>query len=135
MDRFRSTIRECVACEQPSGLGSLVLAGLARARRAEARRALAFYSSVITVSSVGFAYFIPILVGELAASSFGDFLSLAFSDASIVFANSREFVLLLVESLPVTTLTFASVCFAAFLYGVRRTAEISSAAFGRLAIR
>ncbi|MES2203332.1 MAG: hypothetical protein V4474_03370 [Patescibacteria group bacterium] len=83
----------------PEGLYERVLARVAHARQRAARVQFSLLAAVSCLLTLLFVPALQYAAQELYASGFYEYISLAFSDGSLVL-GSREFVLSLVESLP-----------------------------------
>ncbi len=82
------------------------------------RRAVLF--SLATIASAGaFAEAARFAGAGLAESGFAQFFSLIFSDYGTVLADWKDFVLSLLEALPVTDLLFVFLCVLGLIYSVR----------------
>jgi len=107
--------------EAPEGLYQAVLVRIARARQLHARRKALWLTATSFIS--GFV-FVPALVyagEELYASGFYTYVSLAFSDSSLVFSVWREFTFSLIESVPSIALLLVLASGIALAWSVRRT--------------
>lgn len=118
----RGVIHRALAeAEAPTGLYQAVLARIAQARQIHARRKALWLTAASFMS--GFV-FVPALVyagEELYASGFYTYVSLAFSDSSLVFSVWREFAFTLIESVPSIALLLVLASGIALAWSVRRT--------------
>ncbi len=112
----------------PPGLYEAVLARVEAARVRTARIQFALLgalSCVLTVLSVT-AY--QYAVAEAEASGFGSYLSLLFSDSTLVL-TSRDFALSLVESLPSLAVLLLALATGALMWSTYRTVHSARSAF------
>ena len=114
--------------EPPEELFKAVLSRIALARRRAARLRLAalgsglLISGTLVVSSIGYA------INEFYASGFYEYLSLFFSDRSIVFAHWKEISLSLAEALPSIAILMCMAFSVVFIWSLRhavRNARLS----------
>ena len=112
----------------PPGLYEAVLARVALARRRAARIQfvlLATLSAALTVlATTAFEY----AAAEASASGFSSYLSLLFSDSSMVL-TSRDFLLSLVESLPSLAVLLLVVLSGLLLWSLYRATQSARSAF------
>ena len=117
------------AIEAPRGLYETVMHRLAQAERRAARMRLGL-SSVVALGS--FLALIPVVeytLEQFAASGFYTYLSLLFSDSSIVLTFWHEFALSLIESLPSLALALLIPLTVVLVWSVRRVSANARAAF------
>ena len=101
--------------EVPVGLRTRIIWAITQESVRRARVRLAFFCALTLAS---FGALIPVLRYTLESaygSGFSDYLSLVFSDAPVVLASWREFLLLLAESLPVASILAALAALFVFL--------------------
>lgn len=91
--------------ELPNGLLDRVINRINKERKLiSVRRRLVIFSFIFIASIAAFVPALKMVEAELANSRFVEFFSLLFSDTNIVMAYWQNFVLSLLEALPVTSL-------------------------------
>ncbi len=92
-----------------------VIARIRWEERRSARKRLLLWSAASLCACAGLVPASGYAMQELQQSGFYSYLSLLFSDASLVFASWKEFLLLLTESLPIVEITVLAGALFAFL--------------------
>lgn len=108
--------------EPPAGLLPVVLKRLEKeaARSAvRARRQLVLVSILLLSSLVAFVPIFRVAYADLSSSGFFSYLSLLFSDFSIIAASWQSFIFSLLETLPVFSLTLLFAIVLVFLSALR----------------
>jgi len=82
-------------------LSKRILSAVARERRARTRQKLMLSYSGMAVSLVALAYAIPVFGNTLVKSDFWSVVSLAYSDAGILWGHWNSFLYSLLETFPV----------------------------------
>ncbi|HOZ36753.1 MAG TPA: hypothetical protein PLR18_02900 [bacterium] len=108
--------------EPPAGLLTVVMARLAKEERraiARSRRHLFFVSLLLLGSLWAFFPAVKLVYTDLIASGFFQYLSLLFSDFSVIASSWQSYAFSLLETMPVVSLTlFLAVTFV-FLFALR----------------
>ena len=118
--------------EPPKGLFEAVLARITLARSRAARIKLAANGLGLLVSGLALIPAANYALHEFYASGFYDYLSLFFSDSSIVFSHWQEISLSLAESLPSLAVLLLIGFAAAFFWSLRGAIRNRGAAFNQV---
>ncbi|MFA6354440.1 MAG: hypothetical protein WCX12_02030 [Candidatus Paceibacterota bacterium] len=118
--------------EPPDGLLDKIILRINTERRRRTIRFRIGLFGVLAVTAV--AAFIPAwqeLQSEMAGSGFSQFFSLIFSDTQVVLTYWREFILSLIESMPILGITVVLGLVLVFLASVKFLVRDFSAVFSR----
>jgi hypothetical protein len=103
----------------PSGLLEKVLKRIHREERLLVFRRIILFSITLTVSLVGFLPAFNMLLADFKQSGFLQFLSLTFSDFSIVVTYWKSFVMTLLQTLPAISLALFMTVLLTFLQSIK----------------
>src|SRR3989344_4427907 len=115
--------------ELPPNLRARVLLGVRKEEIKRARVFLLASALVIPASLVGFWFVLQYL-----QTSFYSYLSLIFSDPDVVLAYWQQFLLVLLEALPVASMIVALIVFGALLTALKLFVENSRLGLSKLII-
>jgi hypothetical protein len=107
--------------DAPGGLYEAVLARITRARQLHARRKTFLLGVISLVCGLTLVPALQYTNQELLASGFYNYMSLAFSDSTLVFSAWRVFAFSLLESLPSIALLLVLASSALLVWSLRRT--------------
>jgi len=108
-----------IILEPPSGLLEKILKRIGRERRILALERVAVFSVVFLISVASFIPVSKMLWQDFSGSGFIYFLSLIFTDFSIVMVYWQNFTLQLLQTLPAISLALFLVVALAFLQSIR----------------
>ena len=89
----------------PFGLKAAIIACIRFEERSRARRNVALFAPILLASLAGIAWGVSLALPALASSGFAQYVSLLFSDPTIIGSAWFPYVLSIVESLPIFALT------------------------------
>lgn len=115
--------------EPPQGLYRSVMARIELARRRQAQIRAGLFAVFACASGTLLVPVLEYTSGQLYASGFYEYLSLAFSDRTLVLTYWREFVLSLVESLPSLALVLLLPLAAALIFSLVKLFKNARSAF------
>ncbi|OGG66272.1 hypothetical protein A2Z56_00565 [Candidatus Kaiserbacteria bacterium RIFCSPHIGHO2_12_45_16] len=120
--------------ELPPNLRARVLLGVRKEEIKRARVFLLASALVIPASLVGFWFVLQYLLTSFYQTSFYSYLSLIFSDPDVVLAYWQQFLLVLLEALPVASMIVALIVFGALLTALKLFVENSRLGLSKLII-
>lgn len=101
-----------------------ILSAISADERSRAKRYLAISVTTVAASVIGTFFAARYALGALYQTSTYRYLTLAFTDPDIVLPHWREFLLSLVESVPVFALTVATAALLALAVSARALANV-----------
>lgn len=107
--------------EPPARLMADIFAEIERSRKIQLCHRFIFNIAASVVSFIALAPAIYFLITETMQSGFYEYLMLVFSDNEIIASYWQNFGLLLLESLPVLSLTLTFITFLGFFYFFKQT--------------
>ena len=105
MTDYRSLFHNLRPLSAPLGLKSAIIACIRAEERSYARRNVALFAPLLVASLAGVAWSVSLALPALASSGFAQYVSLLFSDPTIVASAWFPYVLSIIESLPIFALT------------------------------
>ena len=120
--------------ELPPNLRARVLLGVRQEEIKRARVFLLVSALIIPASLVGFWFVLHYLLASFYQTSFYSYLSLIFSDPDVVLAYWQQFLLVLLEALPVASMIVALIVFGALLTALKLFVENSRLGLSKLII-
>jgi hypothetical protein len=120
--------------ELPPNLRTKVLLGVRKEEIKRARVLLLVSSLVIPTSAAGLWFILQYLLTSFYQTSFYSYLSLIFSDPDVVLAYWQQFLLVLLEALPVASMIIVLLVFGALLTALKLFVENSRLGLSKLLI-
>ncbi|HEY5383157.1 MAG TPA: hypothetical protein VIJ88_01215 [Candidatus Paceibacterota bacterium] len=125
-----ASLYQCLHTLEPkAGLYQAVLERIAYAKRRSARVRAGFFSALAICSGAALVPAMQYAAGQFYASGFYDYLTLIFSDRSLVLTYWQQFSLSLVESLPSLALLLLLPIIFLLAYSMRRVVQTGRMAF------
>ena len=109
------TIRSLESPDAPADLSTRIMRRIELIGRKEARTRLFISSGMLVLAGVLFVPAFQYASDGFAHSSFSQYLSLIFSDSSVVAAHWQSFALSLTESFPIVEVVIMAVIFFTFI--------------------
>jgi len=116
---FKACIKNCPKSDLPESIWHTIC--IKESRRA--RGQLWLFASVGMLSGAGLVFVAIDVSTQFSQSGFSEYVSLAFSDSSLIVSHVDSFLLSLADSLPVTGLLFSVVLILIIFISLRKVAR------------
>ncbi len=129
----KTGLYKCLHIIEPgAGIYQAILTRIAYARQRSARVRAGLFSALAVLSGAALVPALRYAAGQFYASGFYDYVTLIFSDRSLVLMYWRQFSLSLVESLPSLALLLLLPLIFLLVYSIRRAVQTGRVALSYL---
>lgn len=120
---YKALFRSLDPAEPPPDLSRRIIHAIEEHRRHKARVQLVSFGLVALAALVSIVPAFQHLLDSMNATSFGQYWSLLFTDSATVLASWKDFLSVLVESLPVLSIAAFLAVILAFVASIRMIAQ------------